>query len=118
MAVTYIDIKERGSYADGKSFGDVGAYEQLDGTVHFAVDPSDPANALITDVGLAPRNSDGLVEFSADLRIIKPLDSRKGSLKLFFDVVNRGRPLSLLRINSAPEDDPMAEGNGFQMRQG
>ena len=118
MAVTYIDIKERGPYADGKSFGDVGAYEQLDGTVHFAVDPSDPANGLITDVGLAPRNSDGLVEFSADLRIIKPLDSRKGSHKLFFDVVNRGRPLSLLRINSAPEDDPMDEGNGFQMRQG
>ena len=118
MAVTSIDIKERGPYAEGKSFGDVGAYEQLDGAVRFALDPSDPANALITDVELAPKNSAGLVEFSADFRIIKPVDPQKGSHKLFFDVVNRGRPLSLLRINSAPENDPMDEGNGFQMRRG
>ncbi|MBC8282168.1 MAG: hypothetical protein H8E48_15415 [Chloroflexi bacterium] len=118
MAVTSIDIKERGPYSEGRSFGDVGAYEQLDGTVHFAVDPADPANALITDVALAPKNSDGLVEFSADFRIVKPVDQQKGSRKLFFDVVNRGKPLSLLRINSGPEDAPMDEGNGFQMRRG
>ena len=48
MAVTSIEIKEHGPYASGMEFGDVGAYEQLDGTVHFAIDPSDPANSLIT----------------------------------------------------------------------
>ncbi len=118
MAVTSIDFKERSQYADGMTFGDTGAYEQLDGTVHFAVDPSNPANGLITDLELAPKNSAGLVEFSADFRILKPVDAQKGSHKLFFDVVNRGNPLSLLRINSAPESDRMDPGNGFLMRQG
>ena len=118
MAVTSIEVAERAPYAGGESFGDVGAYEQLDGTVHFAVDPTNPANALITDVALVPRNQAGLVEFSADFRIVKPVDLQKGSHKLFFDVVNRGKPLSLLRINSAPENDPMDPGNGFQMRRG
>ena len=37
MAVTSIDIKERGPYARGMTFGDTGAYEQLNGTAHFAV---------------------------------------------------------------------------------
>ncbi len=118
MAVTSIDIKERRPYADGMVFGDIGEFVQLDGIVHFAVDPSDPSNAQITDLELAPRNGEGLVEFSADFRIVKPVDQQKGSHKLFFDVVNRGKPLSLMRINSAPESDPMDQGNGYQMRQG
>lgn len=118
MAVTRIETKERGPYVGGRTFGETGAYEQLDGTVHFAVDPANPANSLITDIELAPRNSDGLVEFSADFRIVKPVDPGKGSHKLFFDVVNRGNPLALKRINSAPESDGMDPGNGFQMRRG
>jgi len=38
MAVTSIEIKERGPYAEGMTFGDTGAYEQLDGTqgVHWS----------------------------------------------------------------------------------
>ena len=118
MAVTSIEIKERGPYAEGMTFGDTGAYEQLDGTVYFAVDPADPANSLITDLELAPRNAAGLVEFSADFRMLKPLDAEKGNHKLFFDVVNRGNVLSLRRINSAPNNDPMDPGNGFLMRRG
>jgi hypothetical protein len=118
MAVTSIDIKERGPYAEGMSFGDVGAFEQLDGTVHFAVDPSEPANSMITDLKLAPVNAAGLVEFSADFRIVMPVDQKKGNHKLFFDVVNRGNVLSMRRINSAPNDEHMAPGNGFLMRRG
>ena len=118
MAVISIDIKERGPYAGGMTFGDTGAYEQLDGTVHFAVDPSKPANSLITDLELAPMNQVGLVEFSADFRILKPVEPHNGSHKLFFDVVNRGNPLSLKNINSAPENDPTSPGNGFLMRRG
>ncbi|NQW23359.1 MAG: hypothetical protein HQ475_07945 [SAR202 cluster bacterium] len=116
MAVTSIEIKERGPYAEGMTFGNTGAYEQLDGTVHFAVDSSNPANGLITDLGLAPKNPTGLVEFSADFRILKPVDQQKGSHKLFFDVVNRGNVLALGRINSSSEG--MEPGNGFLMRRG
>ena len=118
MAVTSIDIRERGPYGGGITFGETGAYEQLDGTVHFAVDPANPANNLITDLELAPRNQAGLVEFSADFRILRPVDRRKGSHNLFFDVVNRGNVLSLRRINSAPGNAHMDPGNGFLMRRG
>ena len=118
MAVTSLAINERRPYADGMPFGDVGEFEQIDGVVNFAVDPSAIANSKITDLTLAPKNPAGEVEFSSEFRMIKPVDQMKGSHKLFFDVVNRGRPLSLMRINSAVDSDPMGPGNGYLMRQG
>src|SRR5207249_6524705 len=36
MAVTALEIKTCSPFAQGKTFGDVGPYQQLDGTVHFA----------------------------------------------------------------------------------
>ncbi len=38
----------------GTSFGQVGQYEQLDGTAYGEIDPDDPANAVIQDIGFAP----------------------------------------------------------------
>ena len=51
---------------------DVGAYERIAGKVYFAVDPRLPANRAIVDIELAPRNAAGMVEFSADLLILRP----------------------------------------------
>ena len=43
MAITELSIAKRSSFASGESFGDVGEYELLEGTAHFAVDlPSTP----------------------------------------------------------------------------
>ena len=67
MPLTRFEITSRVPYAGGRRFGAVGAYEQVDGTAHFAVDPIHPANARICDLKLAPRNGAGLVEFTADL---------------------------------------------------
>ena len=39
MPVTKIEIKSRTAFVGGQAFGNAGAYEQLDGVVHFAVDP-------------------------------------------------------------------------------
>jgi len=85
MAVTSIEIKERGPYAEGMTFGDTGAYEQLDGTVYFAVDPADPANSLITDLELAPRNAAGLAGHLADQGIECAVEHcpRNGHVALF-----------------------------------
>ena len=66
-AVTRIDVSERSDVVDGHAFGTAGPYERIVARVHFAVDPNNPANKIITDIALAPRNSQGLVEFSADL---------------------------------------------------
>ena len=42
---------------DGRAFGGVGQYEKLVGRATGEVDPSDPRNAIITDIALAPRNA-------------------------------------------------------------
>ena len=121
MAVTKLEITSRQSFAGGESFGDVGTYEQLDGRVHFAVDPEHPANATVTDLKLAPRNAAGLVEFSSDFRILQPVNPEQGRRRLFFDILNRGRGPALRNFNNAPDlapEEPLQSGNGFLMRHG
>ena len=79
MAVTALEIKTRSPFAQGTVFGDVGPYEQLDGTVYFAVDPDHPRNAGITDLKLAPRDAQGLVRCSADFRMLHPVAPQHGN---------------------------------------
>jgi hypothetical protein len=121
MAVTKLEIKSRQPFAGGQSFGKTGSYEQLDGTAHFAVDPEQPANGLITDLKLAHRNRQGQVVFTADFRILKPVEAQKGNQKLLLDVVNRGRQRALAYFNLAPDrapDAPQDPGDGLLMRHG
>ncbi|MYC39369.1 MAG: hypothetical protein F4X66_21030 [Chloroflexi bacterium] len=121
MPVTRLEITSQKPFADGQSFGESGSYTQIDGTALFAVDPLHPANETIADIKLAPRNAGGLVEFSADFRILRPEDPGKGNGRLLLDVLNRGKALALRNINSAPDvapDAPLHPGNGFLMRQG
>jgi hypothetical protein len=49
----------------GTSFDAVGPYEKLAGRAFGEIDPSDPHNGPITDLTLAPRNTEGKVERSA-----------------------------------------------------
>ena len=121
MPVSRLEITSQQPFAEGQSFGEVGPYTQVDGIAHFAVDPMHPANETIADIKLAPRNDQGLVEFSADFRILRPDDPSKGNGRLLLDVLNRGKALALRNINSAPDvapDAPLDPGNGFLMRQG
>jgi hypothetical protein len=123
--VTQIQINSRELLAGGIAFGSVGAYEKIRGTIFFEVDPADPRNAAVFDIGKAPQDARGHVEFSADFYILKPLDMSRGNGGLFFEVNNRGSKLSLLLMNDAPTDanfnDPSTArdlGNGFLLRQG
>jgi len=121
MAVTKLLITSRRPFAQEKAFGQVGPYEQLDGTVSFAVDPTHPANQLITDLKLAPRDVSGRVHFSADWRLLRPVEPQRGNHRLLFDILNRGRGLGLRNLNSAQDVAPtelLDPGNGFLMRQG
>ncbi len=121
MPVTRLEITSEKPFADGQYFGAVGPYTQIDGIAHFVVDPLHEANETIADIKLAPRNEQGLVEFSADFRILRPDDPSRGNGRLLLDVLNRGKALALRNINSAPDiapDAPLDPGNGFLMRQG
>jgi hypothetical protein len=122
MAVVALQFRGRQELAGGREFGDVGRYLQLDSTAHFAVDPAHPLNRCITDIDLAPRDNDGLVHFSADIRILTPEDPQRGNHRLLFDVPNRGNRLALATFNRVPRPiDPRAPtdaGDGFLMRRG
>ena len=121
MAVAKLEIARTTPFAGGESFGEVGPYELLEGTAHFAVDPSNPRNQAINDVGLAPRDSSGKVWFSSDFVMLQPVHQERGNHRVLFDVVNRGRKtaLSLNDVASANEPAaPLTAGNGFLMRRG
>jgi hypothetical protein len=121
MAVTRLLITSRRPFAQEKAFGHVGPYEQLDGTVHFAVDPGHPANQVITDLTLASRDARGRVHFSADWRLLRPVEPQRGNHRLLFDILNRGRGPALRNLNSAADvlpTEPLDPGNGFLMRYG
>jgi hypothetical protein len=108
--LTRVEITRRVDVLNGKAFGSVGPYEKLYGKAHFAVDPSNPRNQVIADIDLAPRNSVGKVEFSADLFILKPKDPSRGNGVVFFDVINRGRFRLLSTFSGATAaDDPTTE---------
>ncbi len=97
-----------------------GTYEKIDGVLHFCADPAARQNESIADLGLAPRNARGLVEYSADFYLLRPLDGGRG--RLLLDVPNRGRKIALGMFNSCPRsNDPASEedfGNRFLMRHG
>ena len=121
MALTDLQITRRTSFASGESFGDVGAYELLEGTAHYAVDPSHVRNQGITDLELAPRNTVGKVEFSSDFAVLQPVNIDRGNRRILFDVVNRGRKTALT-FNGVPiptdSTAPLQAGNGYLMRRG
>ena len=74
----------------GYSWPGVGQYEKRVGKAYGEVNPADPKNALIVDVGLAPRNARGNVEYAFDFYILKPIDLRKGAHKVMYEPPNRG----------------------------
>ena len=106
----------------GVSFGAVGPYEKVIGRAFADLDPTHPLNAGIVNLGNSLRNAAGRVEYWCDFYLLRPVDLRKGSRRIFYDVLNRGNKLALNNLNDAPRlNDPIAAGdagNGFLMRQG
>src|SRR5262245_1859638 len=121
MPLVKFEIISRLPYAEARRFGAIGAYEQLDGTAHFAVDPNHPANARICDLKLAPRSAAGLVEFTADLSLLQPVEVAKANGRCIVELPNRGRRVVAM-MNGAPPDaavGPQAHpGDGFLFARG
>jgi hypothetical protein len=91
--VVRLVVEQTRRIADGKSFGDVGPYERLDGTVYIELDPRDPLNAVIVNLDKAPKTPGGKVGFSSPFFILKPVDPARGNKKIFYGVNNRGNKL-------------------------
>ncbi|MBK7948450.1 MAG: hypothetical protein IPK00_06825 [Deltaproteobacteria bacterium] len=126
--VLSVEITKRVPVLEGRIFGEAGAYELIEGVVHFGFDPQNEANARVSDIALAPRNAKGLVEASADFVVVQPVDPAKRRGLGLFDVPNRGRRLGLTAMNRVPLDfmapatlDPTKAadwGDGFLMEEG
>jgi hypothetical protein len=120
--VVRLRIDRREVILNGRAFGAAGPYEKLVGKVDFGLDPSLPRNGEIVDLKLAPRNTRGEVEASADFYMLKPVDPRRGNGRLFYEVGNRGGKAMLSTFQKAAgSPDPTTEaqfGDGALMRQG
>ncbi len=116
MAVTHLEIIRRSPFAY--------EYERLDGKLHFAVDPTHPANTRITDLDKAPRDAEGKVRFWADFVLLQPADPARGTRRLLSYVVNRGLRVGVPfnraapRLPTLPPTDNIDPGDGFLMRRG
>jgi hypothetical protein len=106
---------------EGRSFGTVGQYEKFRGTAFGELDPNDPRNALITDIEFAPRNAAGMVEYTTDIFILKPIHLSNGNHRLFIDYNNRGQ-MRVGRLNDVDlTNNPTTAadaGTGFIMNLG
>ena len=119
--ITRIEIITTQSPTFGaQSFGTVGAYEKILAKAYGQLDPLNRRNALIKDIELAPRNAEGMVEYSVDLHILKPIDMTKSNNRIFYDVVNRGNK-GHGAFNDVGNNNPTTAtdaGNGLLMRLG
>ena len=117
--IVSLDITSRSPAFGGRSFGDVGAYEILLGTATAVADPAAALNAGIVDLDKAPRNAAGLVEYTFEIDILKPVDITKGNGTLVYEINNRGRNIVFGYFHEAGRGYAAEHaGNGFLMNEG
>lgn len=81
-----IEITSRESLSDSNvDF----SYQSISGVVYFTLDPNRDINEAVTDIEYVPVNSDGLIEYAADFRVLIPADSIANG-GLLYNVNNRG----------------------------
>ena len=120
--VTKFEIIARENPAlEGRSFGRSLTVEKITARATISLDPSDPHNAVIADLALAPRTLQGRVEAVTDVVVLRP---RNPNGAMLFEVVNRGRKLLPGWTQDVAAADGMRlekagdAGNGFLLRQG
>ncbi len=122
MPIVSVNTESRLPYANGKSFGEAGAYERIEGTFNYAVDPNNAANAAIIDLEYAPLDAEGRVRFESDFTLVAPSSPSGGNRRLIVEVVNRGRRRTVAFFNRAPTppitSPDIPEGDGFLLNHG
>ena len=101
MSIAEIRIEMIEPFANGQAFGEAGSYLRIKGIAKGEIDPAAPENSVITDLDKAPRNAHGMVEYETDFFILRPVDPRRASGVLVYDVTNRGRKMILNLLDDA-----------------
>ncbi|MFO1025941.1 MAG: alpha/beta hydrolase domain-containing protein [Acetobacteraceae bacterium] len=89
--ITHLEVTSRTQFVGGAAFGDVGAYERIEGTAHGTLDPSHPGNRGIALLDQAPRDASGRIAYRSGFILLRPADNEKGNGRLLYEVNNRGR---------------------------
>ena len=120
--IVRFEAKETVPAYGGETFGTVGAYEMVRGIAYGELDPSHDDNAGIVDIDLAPKNDKGMVEYSTQVEILRPVDPALGNDRMFFEVLNRGNKLATEVFDASENQNELTEadsaGNGYLLRQG
>ena len=105
-------------FQGGRPFGETGPYEELTGEAELAVQPDHPLNQVIVDLPLAPRDAQGSVHFTADVKILRPVDARRSNRGLFLEVPNRGGSIVPRMFEPGPTGPSTRITEGFLLRRG
>ncbi len=97
--VVKVEIISREVVSFSAEHSSAGAYERITGIIYLEVDPNDPANKLIVDLKYAPKNELGMVEFSTEFELHKPVDTNRGNHRLMYFVNNRGNKMGEEHFN-------------------
>jgi len=108
-----ITTRESPTYG-GASFGSVGQFEKLIGKATGELDPADRHNAIIQDIGFAPLNANGRVQYVATFTLVKPIDLTKSNGTLFYNVNNRGNRNFPYNLGGDPGDG-FVQGLGYTL---
>lgn len=99
--VTGLEITSKQSYGTFKP----GEFEFWEGRIAGELQPVEK----IPNIDKAPKNANGLVEYSAKISLIFPKNPKSGNGVLLVDIPNRGRPYAQALYNS-PRDEPFEAG--------
>jgi Alpha/beta hydrolase domain len=101
MAIVEIKVDAVEPFAEGQAFGRTGAYLRIKGTAKGELDPAAAENQVIADLGKAPKNARGMVEYETEFFVLRPAEPPPAGGVLVYDVTNRGRKVILGRLDEA-----------------
>ena len=122
--ITRLELSAPEPAFGGKVFAGAGKFERVRGKAYGEVDPKAPGNAIIQDIGLAPKNARGMVEYVTDIDIIRPADPARSNNVLLFNVVNRGNKGAIglfnadVKANVADQNTASDPGDGWLQQRG
>jgi Alpha/beta hydrolase domain len=128
--ITRIVIDEPNSQPlifSGTTFAESGAqYRKIAGRAYGEVNPRDRFNSLIVDIGRAPTNAAGKVDYSVNFVLLLPTDPAHGNRRMFALIPNRGNPNGLSNMVGGAfptvgynlDMTASNPGSGFLMRKG
>lgn len=117
-----LDIRSRRAFAEGKSFGETGAYELIEGRAELSLRADQIGADAIYEPEFIDTDAEGNIRATTDVWLLAPLDPERGNGSLLFEFVNRGNKRMLQFFNSgAASNRPQSAsdaGTGFLMREG